>query len=280
MPQHRSAPATDDSGPSPRPRRVWRGAALLFALAALGAVYWHLAGQGMTYEWQWNRVWRHFGRWTAHGFAAGPLLEGLCMTLGIAAAGFCLATALGLAAAVGRLSPWPFCRFAAGAYVELLRNTPLLLQLFFVYFLLSPLLELGPFGSAVLALGAFEGAYMAELFRAGLLSVPRAQWEAALSLGFGLGQALRLVIMPQAARNMLPPLTNQIVTLIKDTSLVSAIAVADLTLRAQAIIAETFLAFEVWLLVAAVYLALTLCASAPCWLLERRGGAYPGAVGP
>lgn len=105
MPQHRSAPVTDDSGPPPRPRRVWRGAALLFALAALGAVYWHLAGQGMTYEWQWNRVWRHFGRWTAHGFTAGPLLEGLCMTLGIAAAGFCLATALGLAAAVGRLSP-------------------------------------------------------------------------------------------------------------------------------------------------------------------------------
>lgn len=202
------------------------------------------------------------------------------MTLGIAAAGFCLSTALGLAAAVGRLSPWPFCRFAAGAYVQLLRNTPLLLQLFFVYFLLSPLLALGPFGSAVLALGAFEGAYMAELFRAGLLSVPRAQWEAALSLGFGLGQALRLVILPQAARNMLPPLTSQIVTLIKDTSLVSAIAVADLTLRAQAIIAETFLAFEVWLLVAAIYLALTLCASVPGWLLERRRDAYAGTTEP
>lgn len=260
MPQHHSAAAADDSGPlSRRSRHAWRGAALLLALVALGAVYWHLAGQGMTYEWQWNRVWRHFGRWTAHGFVAGPLLEGLCMTLGIAAAGFCLSTALGLAAAVGRLSPWPFCRLAAGAYVQLLRNTPLLLQLFFVYFLLSPLLALGPFGSAVLALGAFEGAYMAELFRAGLLSVPRAQWE--------------------AARNMLPPLTSQIVTLIKDTSLVSAIAVADLTLRAQALIAETFLAFEVWLLVAAIYLALTLCASVPGWLLERRADAYSGAAG-
>lgn len=281
MPQHHSAPAPDDSGPpTRRSRHAWRGTALLLALAALGAVYWHLAAQGMAYEWQWNRVWRHVGRWTAHGFVAGPLLEGLCMTLGIAAAGFCLSTALGLAAAVGRLSPWPFCRFAAGAYVELLRNTPLLLQLFFVYFLLSPLLALGPFGSAVLALGAFEGAYMAELFRAGLLSVPRAQWEAALSLGFGLGQALRLVILPQAARNMLPPLTSQIVTLIKDTSLVSAIAVADLTLRAQAIIAETFLAFEVWLLVAAIYLALTLCASVPGWLLERRRDAYAGATEP
>lgn len=281
MPQHHPAPAADDTGGPPcRSRHAWRRGALLLALAALGAVYWHLAAQGMTYEWQWNRVWRHFGRWTTHGFVAGPLLEGLCMTLGIAVAGFCLSTALGLVAAVGRLSPWPFCRFAAGAYVELLRNTPLLLQLFFVYFLLSPLLALGPFGSAVLALGAFEGAYMAELFRAGLLSVPRAQWEAALSLGFSLGEALRLVILPQAARNMLPPLTSQIVTLIKDTSLVSAIAVADLTLRAQAIIAETFLAFEVWLLVAAIYLALTLCASVPGWLLERRRGACSGATEP
>ena len=269
------------NGPGPRRRSFrpgWRGMALVLALAALAWVYLELAAEGMSYEWQWNRVWRHFGRWTSHGFVAGPLLEGLVMTLGIAAAGFCLSTLLGLAAAVCRLSPWPFCRLVAGAYVELLRNTPLLLQLFFVYFLLSPLFSLGPFGSAVLALGAFEGAYMAELFRAGLLSVPRGQWEAALSLGFGLGEALRLVILPQAARNMLPPLTSQVVTLIKDTSLVSAIAVADLTMRAQAIIAETFLAFEVWLLVAAIYLALTLCASVPGWLLERRNGSQPEAA--
>ncbi|WP_206214953.1 MULTISPECIES: amino acid ABC transporter permease [unclassified Desulfovibrio] len=270
--------APNPGGPHRRARFGWRGPVLLLALAALAWVYLELASEGMSYEWQWNRVWRHFGRWTAHGFVAGPLCEGLVMTLGIAAAGFCLSTLLGLAAAVCRLSPWHFCRLAAGAYIELLRNTPLLLQLFFVYFLLSPLFSLGPFGSAVLALGAFEGAYMAELFRAGLLSVPRGQWEAALSLGFGLSEALRLVILPQAARNMLPPLTSQIVTLIKDTSLVSAIAVADLTMRAQAIIAETFLAFEVWLLVAAIYLALTLLASVPAWLLERRNGSRPEAA--
>lgn len=76
MPQHHSAPAPDDSGPpTRRSRHAWRGTALLLALAALGAVYWHLAAQGMAYEWQWNRVWRHVGRWTAHGFVAGPLLE-------------------------------------------------------------------------------------------------------------------------------------------------------------------------------------------------------------
>lgn len=283
---HAGEPSRDDAtpavtGPGPRRKRLRPGLGgffLLLALAGLAFVYWKLASEGMSYEWQWNRVWRHFGRWTAHGFVAGPLLEGILMTLGIAVAGFCLSTFLGLAAAVCRLSPWPFCRLAAGAYVELWRNTPLLLQLFFVYFLLSPLFALGPFGSAVLALGAFEGAYMAELFRAGLLSVPRAQWEAALSLGFGLSETLRLVILPQAARNMLPPLTSQVVTLIKDTSLVSAIAVADLTMRAQAIIAETFLAFEVWLLVAAIYLALTLCVSVPGWIWERQNARRSGAA--
>ena len=163
------------------------------------------------------------------------------MTLGIAAAGFCLATVLGLGAAVLRLAPWPVGRLLAGAYVGALRNTPLLLQLFFVYFLLSPLFALGPF-----------------------------QWEAGLSLGFGTAETLRLVILPQAMRRMLPPLTSQIVTLIKDTSLVSAIAVADLTMRAQEVIAETFLAFEIWLLTAGIYLALTLCVSLPARRLERR----------
>lgn len=244
------------------------------ALAAAGCgLLWlaaRIAEAGAGYDWQWHRAWRHLGRWTAAGFEAGPLLDGLGMTLAIAAAGFCLATALGLGAAVLRLAPWPVGRLLAGAYVGALRNTPLLLQLFFVYFLLSPLFAIGPFGSAVLALGAFEGAYLAELFRAGLLDVPRSQWEAGLSLGFSPTETLRLVILPQAARRMLPPLTGQIVTLIKDTSLVSAIAVADLTMRAQEVISETFLAFELWLLVAGIYLALTLCVSLPARWLERR----------
>ena len=117
--------------------------------------------------------------------------------------------------------------------------------------------------------GAFR-AYMAELFRAGLQSVPRAQWEAGISLGLGVWNTLRLVILPQAVRRMLPPLTSQLVSLIKDTSLVSAIAVADLTMQAQVLIADTFLAFEIWLIVAALYLALTLCVALPARWMERR----------
>ena len=178
--------------------------------------------------------------------------------------------AAGLGAALLRLSPWPVARGMAHVYVGCLRNTPLLLQLFFVYFLFAPAIGVGPFGAAVLALGLFEGAYMAELFRAGLQSVPRAQWEAGISLGLGVWNTLRLVILPQAVRRMLPPLTSQLVSLIKDTSLVSAIAVADLTMQAQVLIADTFLAFEIWLIVAALYLALTLCVALPARWMERR----------
>lgn len=235
------------------------------------AIWWGLAKTGMTYEWHWNRVWRHFGTFGPHGFRAGPLLEGILLTMGIAALGALLSGLIGILAALLRLSPWPLCVFATRAYVALWRNTPLLLQLFFAYFLISPLLRLNPFWTATLALALFEGAYLCEIFRAGLLGVERTQWEASLSLGFGLGQTLFLVILPQALRDIQPALTNQAIALLKDTSLVSAIAVADLTMRSQAIVAETFLAFEVWLLAGAVYLLLALCISAPSLLLERRG---------
>ena len=138
-----------------------------------------LAGaDGISYDWQWYRVWRYLGRWTDGHFIPGPLLDGLGMTVRIALFGLALAVAAGLGAALLRLSPWPVARGMAHVYVGCLRNTPLLLQLFFVYFLFAPAIGVGPFGAAVLALGLFEGAYMAELFRAGLQSVPRAQWEA------------------------------------------------------------------------------------------------------
>ncbi len=259
-------------------RRVGRPAVGLFLVLAGGWIWCSLSGaDSFDYDWQWFRVWRYLGRWTDAGFVPGPLLDGLGMTLRIALSALVLSVFAGLGAALLRLSPWPAARGLAHAYVECLRNTPLLLQLFFVYFLLAPVIGLGPFGAAVLALGLFEGAYMAELFRAGVLAVPRAQWEAGISLGLGVWSTLRLVILPQAVRRMLPPLTSQLVSLIKDTSLVSAIAVADLTMQAQVAIADTFLAFEIWIIVAGIYLALTLCVTLPArWLEHRYGGAAVG----
>ncbi len=272
---------TDGSGSPSRLRLLYRlrdgvrrhAVGLVFLLIGLWLGRAVLSGaDGMAYDWQWYRVWRYLGRWTDGSFVPGPLLSGLCMTVRIALFGLVLASAAGLGAALLRLSPWPVARGMAHAYVGCLRNTPLLLQLCFVYFLIAPMVGVGPFGAAVLALGFFEGAYMAELFRAGLQSVPRAQWEAGISLGLGVRGTLRLVILPQALRRMLPPMTSQLVSLIKDTSLVSAIAVADLTMQAQVVIADTFLAFEIWLIVAALYLLLTLCVALPARWLERKYG--------
>ncbi|MEG1610170.1 MAG: amino acid ABC transporter permease [Bilophila sp.] len=246
----------------------WGG--VLLVLLGLGWLVYRLMTGDFAYNWQWYRVWRYLGVWKEGGFTQGPLLEGLVVTGRIAAAGLVCAVFAGVSAALLRLSPWPVGRGVAHVYIGCIRNTPLLLQLFVVYFLVSPVFGLGPFGSAVLALGAFEGAYMAELFRAGLLAVPRSQWEAGISLGLGIPATLRLVMLPQAVRAMLPPLTSQLVSLIKDTSLVSAIAVGDLTMRAQEIIADSFLAFEVWLVVAGLYLLLTLCVAVPARWLEQR----------
>jgi polar amino acid transport system permease protein len=146
----------------------------------------------------------------------------------------------------------------------------LLVQLFFVYFVLGPVLDLDRFWAAVVALSVFEGAYVSEIIRAGVLSIPRGQREAALSLGLSTWQCHRHVILPQSLRLVLPPLTSQAVSLVKDSALVSTVAVADLTFQGQVIIAETFLTFEIWFTVAAIYLLVTATLSAAAGAIENR----------
>lgn len=242
---------------------------LLCLLLAMTFAWKMLGNAGISYDWHWHRIWRYFGHVGPDGFVAGPLLSGIWLTIAITAVGLVLSLLLGLATAWLRLSPWPVCVMAARGYVALWRNTPLLLQLFMAYFLLSPLIHTNPFWTAALALGLFEGAYFAEIFRAGILGVHRNQWEAGLSLGLGLWQTFFLVVLPQATRSTLPALTNQAIALLKDSSLVSAIAVADLTMQSQAIVAESFLAFEVWLAAGVIYLALALILALPSLWLER-----------
>ena len=122
----------------------------------------------------------------------------------------------------------------------------------------------------MLALSLFEGAYVSEIFRAGILSIHRGQWEAAFSAGLGTWPTYRLVILPQAVRNILPPLTSQAISLIKDSALVSTIAIYDLTMQGQAIIAETYLVFEIWFTVAALYLVITLALSLTVSIMEKK----------
>jgi polar amino acid transport system permease protein len=161
-------------------------------------------------------------------------------------------------------------RVVARGYLELIRNTPLLVQIFFLYFVLGPVLGIGRFTSAVLALSLFEGAYASEIFRAGIVSIMRGQWEAAYSLGFSTFHTYRYVVLPQGIRRVLPPLTSQAVSLVKDSALVSTIAIYDLTMQGQIIISETFLTFEIWFTVAALYLVVTVVLSTVVNIMENR----------
>lgn len=240
-------------------------------LIVMSGIFWLFASgshqQG--YNWQWYRVPDYIFTWNDGQFTAGPLLEGLFVTLKISAISLILSFVIGLATALLRLSGSIMGRFVARCYLELIRNTPLLVQLFFIYFVLSPVLNVDRFTSAVLALSLFEGAYASEIFRAGILSISSGQWEAGYSLGLDKNLTYRLIILPQAIRHILPPLTNQAVSLIKDSALVSTIAVYDLTMQGQAIIAETFLTFELWFTIAGIYLILTISLSTVVNVLEK-----------
>lgn len=222
------------------------------------------------YNWQWYRLPRYFFTVADGHWAAGPLLEGLGVTLKIVGVSLPLAFLFGLAAALLRLCDSLVGRVLARVYLEAIRNTPLLIQIFFLYFVVAPLLDIGRLPAAILALSLFEGAYAAEILRAGILAVPRGQWEASASLGLSRPTGFRLVILPQTLRLVLPPLTSQAISLVKDSALVSTIAIFDLTMQGQAIVAETYLTFEVWFGVAALYLAINLLLSALVRLLENR----------
>jgi polar amino acid transport system permease protein len=206
------------------------------------------------------------------GWAPGPLLIGLSITLKISALSLVFAIVLGLVAGLGRVAENPAARNLAATYVELIRGTPLLVQIFIVYFFFGPIFGLSAFTAAVTALAVFTGAYVAEIVRAGIEAVPRGQMEAARSLGMGYAQAMRCVILPQALRKTLPPLAGQGINLIKDSALVSVMPITDLTKAGREIVSSTFTPFEVWFTVALMYLVLTGALSLWVRRLERRLG--------
>jgi len=181
--------------------------------------------------------------------------------------GLVLGWALGLIAVAG--PRW--LRAVAWAYVQFIRGTPLLVQIFLIYFGLPALgINVPAFWSGVIALGLNSGGFQAEIVRAGIESIDRGQAEAARSIGMSSLQALLLILVPQTIRRVIPPLTNELITLTKSSSLLSAIAVLELTHAGQAIIARTFAPFEIYAAVAVMYLLLIAVLSRGSALLERR----------
>lgn len=201
---------------------------------------------------------------------AGPLAHGLWVTLWISAVASVIGLIIGVITGLCRVSRNLTLRQLSVTYIEIIRGTPLLVQLFIFYFFLGTVLDIGRLPSGIFALGIFAGAYVAEIIRAGIQSIPKGQMEAARSLGMNVPQAMIYIILPQAFKRTLPPLAGQFISLIKDSSLVSVIAITDLTKSGREVITSTFAVFEIWFVVAFLYLILTFTLSQVVAWVERR----------
>jgi glutamine transport system permease protein len=187
------------------------------------------------------------------------LFSGVKMTVAVSLVSLIFGLVVGLFVALLRLSSLRSLQFLSGVYIDVLRSTPLLVQLIWVFFALPILIghSLEPFVAAVLTLSLHSGAYLAEIYRAGILSIPQGQRAAALSLGMTPAQALWRIVLPQAVTRMLPPIGSQFITLFKESALVSLISLHELMWQAQSLAAFTVRPLEVLTAAAIIYLALT-----------------------
>ena len=200
------------------------------------------------------------------------LLVGAGVTIKITALSVALGVVIGLFVCIARISRLRILRVLAAVYVDFFRGTPLLVQIFLVYFALPVITgqRVDPFVAAIGSCGINSGAYVAEIFRAGIQSIDKGQMEAGRSLGMTWVQTMRYIIVPQAFKRVIPPLGNEFIALLKDSSLVSVIGFEELTRRGQLIIAKTYGSLEIWISVAVIYLAMTLTISRFVAYLERR----------
>ncbi|MBQ9376217.1 MAG: amino acid ABC transporter permease [Schwartzia sp.] len=200
------------------------------------------------------------------------LLMGAVVTVRITALSVFLGIIGGLFVGIARISGSRVLRLVSAVYVDFLRGTPLLVQIFLVYFALPVLTgqRINPFIAAIAACSINSSAYIAEIFRAGIQSVDAGQMEAGRSLGMTWGQTMRYIIVPQAFKRVIPPLGNEFIALLKDSSLVSVIGFEELTRRGQLIIARTYASLEIWVCVALIYLVMTISISRLVAWLERR----------
>lgn len=280
----------------------WQDAACLLLFAAGGCWLLRAASKLPGYQWQWDLLAEFFVIHRNGAYEAGLLLRGLFTTLRVGAWTFVFSLLLGGIIGIAYSSKSLAIRLPCHLYVNLLRNTPPLVILFVVYFFAGNLLPVRaleegvralPSGmgelvaaifagpgqmdrmlAAMLALGAYQGAYVAEIVRGGLASIPRAQMDAARALGFGRFQAITLVILPQAAISILPPLTGQCVSTFKDSALASLISLPDLTFQSLEIMAVSQMTFEIWISAAALYLFTGVVCACLGRALERHFSHY------
>jgi len=272
--------------------------ALLLGLAAYIAYRLTVA---LNYKWQWSIIWTYLVRYDPEKerWASNLLLEGLFTTIRLSVWATLLAAVLGLIFGLMRTSRRLLLRLIAGLYVELIRNTPQLVLVFIFYFFVSsrilPLLGMeeyirarpeivqtwiawffsrpaliDSFLSGILTIALFQGAYITEIIRAGIDSVEKGQWEASYALGLSRWQRMACIILPQAGRRFLPPLTNEFINTIKYSAIVSVISIQELTFQGLQIMSSTQVTIEIWLIITLMYLFLCLILSLSVRSLEKR----------
>lgn len=207
---------------------------------------------------------------------AGPILHGLGVTLQISFFALLVTISLAIVLAMMKLSSYGFLRDIATVYITVIRGTPLLVQIFLFYFIVANIFELEREVAGFLSLGMFYAAYMAEVLRGAIQSIDKGQMEAAKSLGISYFQAMSNIIMPQALKRALPTLVGEVISLVKDSSLVSIIAITDLTKVGREIVSNTFSPFETWIVIALVYLCLTFTLSYLGHKLEKKMASKGG----
>jgi polar amino acid transport system permease protein len=263
----------------------------------------------MHYRWQWPVILQYLVRTEGGTWTAGALLQGFLMTVKLSLWAMALATLLGTVMGLLRVSHGLFARLVAGSYVETIRNLPPLVLVFIVYFFIgerimtligveeiirsaspearvsltfffAPPARLSGFFAGLATLILYEAAYITEIVRAGIQSVERGQWEAAHALGLTRWQQVRYVILPQALRRTLPALAGQLISTIKDSAIVSVISIPELTFQGLELMSATYLTFEVWITITALYFVLTFGCSLGVRRLEKQLAAMNAAVAP
>ena len=241
------------------------------------ATYYFFTRRGITYIWHWEKIPEmlfYYGSKSADDptvrIRMGILMMGFVLTLKISIASTFFGIIIGTVVGIARLSKEPVTKGLSLAYVEVIRNTPLLVQIYIIYFFVGAMLRLSAFAAGTAALSIFAGAYVGEIVRAGIQSIHKGQMEASRSLGMSYANAMRYIILPQAFKRIIPPLAGQFISLIKDSSLVSVIALADLMFQGQQAVARTYHAFEIYFTVAFLYLVMTFTLSMATQYIERR----------
>ena len=226
--------------------------------------------QSMGYNWQWYQIPKYIYNHTDNGFQFGELMTGLWTTITLSFTAFNLALLIGLLIAFLRLSGLLIGTKIAICFLEFVRNVPLLVLVYLFYYVLGPVFKYDRYTASILCLAVYHSALISEILRAGINAVAKGQWEAAKSVGMSKMQMYRYIILPQSIRFMLPPMTGEVVHMVKSSAIVSVIAVAELTTLGQNIISDTYMAFEIWFTIAIIYMIVIVILSFGASQVEKQ----------